>query len=349
MPAENAKILYPFTQSDYGFANEAIASRIKKQPNAVVVLARKGPLSDALDAARVSYFILPMKFSLTPRTFYLTVLFKLMTRSLPLFRFIRETGPFKAVFFHDLTSALCWSGPLKMARIPYIVSMSKLESFSKYATIVLSDAAFLLCPCPFIKEATPGRFQNKMFVVPFVPSARFFKVEEVRRVKKRLLKEKGVTTDAVVIMTDAREDDGAAERFLKAFKDVFSRAAVFARLSDYQTADELSAALSACDFYAGFKPFAWDPAPLFAAMRANVPVLAVRKGLYMDVIEDGINGVFFESDDDAAQQAADAAALLNDADKTKALKSSAAAQAEMIYKKTLDFMKELYDSVGKKK
>lgn len=348
MSAENVKVLYPFTQSDYGFANEAIAARLKKQPDAVVVLTQKGRLSDALDAAHVSYFILPLQFTLTPQTFYLTALFKLMTGSLPLFRFVREAGPFKAAFFHDLTSALCWSGPLKMARIPYIVSMSKLENFSKYATITLSDSAFLLCPCPFIKEATPGRFHDKMFVVPFVPPARFFKDEEIRRAKKRLLKENRAAPDAALIMTDAPREQ-SLDGFSSAFEKASGRKTAFARVSDFETADALIAALTACDFYAGFKPFAWDPVPLFAAMRAQTPVLTVRKGLYMDVIENGVNGVFFDSDDDADAQAAQAAALLNDADGVKALRASAADWTDTIYKKTLDFMKELYDSVGKKK
>lgn len=344
---EKTKILYPFVFSDYGYENEIIVQRIKKQPDAIVVINKQGPLSELFDKAGISYFILPLKKMITPRTFYPVVLWRLVSSSLSLFRFVREVGPFKALFFHDLTTALCWSGTTKMGRIPYIVSMSKLEAFSKYATIVLSDASFLLCPCPFIKESTPGRFHQKMFVVPFVPSFKNILPAEIRRSKKRSFKDKNNKSieQTFVIMTDALHNDDRVVRFASVLELETGQKTGLLHTDDYKTGKELSVALAGCHLFLGVKSFNLDPFALFAAMRAEVPVFSVRQGLYMDVISDGESGVFFKDDTNMTENAVQTAEFFKNVTAVDTLKKTAAEQVEIIYQKTLDFMKKLYDSI----
>lgn len=337
---EKTKILYPFVFSDYGYENEIIVQRIKKQPDAIVVINKQGPLSELFDKAGISYFILPLKKVITPRTFYPAVLWRLVSSSLSLFRFVREVGPFKALFFHDLTTALCWSGTTKMGRIPYIVSMSKLEAFSKYATIVLSDASFLLCPCPFIKESTPGRFHKKMFVVPFVPSSKNTLSADAKRAKNDKPAERNF-----VIMTDGGQNDENPARFASSFEKETGRKVEMLYVDNYKTGKELAVALAGCHLFLGVKSFNLDPFALFAAMRAEVPVFSVRQGLYMDVISDGESGVFFKDDTNMTQNAVQTAEFFKNVTAVDTLKKTAAEQVEIIYQKTLDFMKKLYDSI----
>lgn len=339
---QNEKIiLFPLTEEAFNETTPAMIETIKKTPNRVVVVNKKGKITNLLEKRGISYTFLASDTVVTSRMFWLTAVFKLLGGSLPQFIFIRQLeNPVDFVYFSDLISAMSWSGTTRMFRLTYIISLSQMERFSKYATIILKDARFLLAPTPFVKETTPEEYQRKIYVTPTLPRVSFFSDKERQKFLKKKFPKQNQKETTLFMATDVDNQNTALIRFKEEFEERSGKKIVVLAKNESEWFEQISC----CDFFAGFDDCTVSAVYLWGAMSANIPVFTVQRGTYVSLIQENENGLFL-TPENVEEQVKTVNDFLQNVEKRKEFKENQKRWYEILKKKTVDFIEKMYDSV----
>lgn len=163
-------ILYPFIEDGYNdytasFIEELSWIQQSRRVDTLITVDRKGRISDLLKKAKLSYEEVPFASPVGTKDFYFTALFKLIRSSLPLFFYFRA-HKIHAVHCPDILSLLCWGNTAKMNRVRFIVSLQEAGKFSHYTSLMLVDAAKLICRTEDIRSKIPSRFSVMSLLSP---------------------------------------------------------------------------------------------------------------------------------------------------------------------------------------
>jgi hypothetical protein len=168
----------------------------------------------------------------------------------------------------------------------------------------------------------------------------------VARERRAFLKQRGFKDGDVLCATDAAADHPS----VKAFGDAYQRQTgknVCVCAFDGEggvSFSEWMRIVACCSFFIGFDDCSPNATGFFAAVGTEIPVFCIGRGIYLDVADENENAVFVDVGD-AGKQAAAIEDFLNDDSRKKALAASARRSYDALRKKTVDFMKEMYDSV----
>ena len=347
MENSEKRILYPFSEETFSPLTSAAIQVMKRTPDREIVVNKKGRTTDAFDKAGLRYAILRSDTLVTPKDFCPVALARLFCVSLPQFVFMRQFDrPVDFVHFFDLTTAMTWWGTTHMFKTPYVLTVGTMEKFSKMASMTLKDARYLLASTPFVKETTPALLQRKMYVVPALSGSFALKESAARRERSAFLKKRGFKEGDVLCATDAPADDSSVKDFCDALKRQTGKNVCVCAFKGNGALpfSEWTEVVSACSFFIGFDDCSANAVGFFAALGAEIPVFCVRRGIYLDVAAENENAVFVDVGD-AGKQAAFVDGFLNDEGRKKALTEAARRSYDALRKKTVDFMKEMYDSV----
>ena len=163
-------VLYPFMEDGYNEQTESFIEEISwiqrsRRVDVLISVDKPGRISSLLKKAHLPFEEVPFSRPVGARDFYFTVLFKLVCSSLPLFFFFR-THKVHVVHCPALISLLCWGNTAKMNRVRFVVSVQNAEKFSHYASLMLADAAKLICRTEDVRNKIPPRFSSAAWLAP---------------------------------------------------------------------------------------------------------------------------------------------------------------------------------------
>lgn len=163
-------VLYPFMEDGYNeqtesFIEELSWLRHSRRIDMLITVDKSGRTSALLKKARLPYEEIPFARPVGLKDFYFTALFKLMRSALPLFFYFRS-HKIQAVHCPDLVSLLCWGNTAKMNRARFVVSVQEAARFSHYTSLMLTDAAKLICRTEDVRGKIPPRFSAAALLAP---------------------------------------------------------------------------------------------------------------------------------------------------------------------------------------
>ena len=163
-------VLYPFIEDGYNeqtasFIEELSWIRRSRRIDMLITVDKPGRISALLKKAGLSYEEIPFSRPVGSKDFYFTALYKLVRSSLPLFFYFRNYK-IHAMHCPDLISLLCWGNTAKMNRVRFIVSLQDAARFSHYASLMLADAAKLVCRTEDVRGKIPPRFSSVSLLAP---------------------------------------------------------------------------------------------------------------------------------------------------------------------------------------
>lgn len=163
-------VLYPFMEDGYNeqtgsFIEELSWIQCSRRIDMLITVDKPGRISAFLKKARLSYEEIPFSRPVGLKDFYFTALYKLVRSSLPLFFYFRN-HQVHAVHCPDLISLLCWGNTAKMNRVRFVVSVQDAARFSHYTSLMLADAAKLICRTEDVRNKIPPRFSAVSLLAP---------------------------------------------------------------------------------------------------------------------------------------------------------------------------------------
>ncbi|GEM_PF-2953189 len=163
-------VLYPFMESGFNDKTAAFIETVSwirdsRRVDVLVTVDKAGQTSRLLKKARLPYEEVGFSRPLTAGDWYFPALFKLMRSALPSFFYFKA---YKVGLVHcpDLTSLLCWGNTAKMNRVRFIASLTAAERVSHFASLMLADAAKLVCANEDVRQKMPPRFSSAALLAP---------------------------------------------------------------------------------------------------------------------------------------------------------------------------------------
>ena len=163
-------ILYPFIESGFNeytpsFIEEIAWIKRSRKVDVLITVDQEGKISRLLKQAGLAHEEVAFSYPVGVKDFYLSALFKLIRSALPLFFYFRSN---KIDIMHcpDLISLLCWGNPARMNRVRFIVSVDRVEKFSHYTSLMLTDASKIICQNEDVRLKMPSRFSASALMAP---------------------------------------------------------------------------------------------------------------------------------------------------------------------------------------
>ncbi len=362
--ADSVTVLYPFIEEAFSPETADAVDEIRKiaaeggvEP--VVVVNRHGRTTEFLRKARLPYYELKAIHLISPGDFYPAALYRLIFSSLPLFLFVKGQK-IDAMHFYGIMPALLWTGAARMFRIPYIISLSHIENYAKYASLTLADASRLTCPSEMIMERLPNKYRFRAEVVPPAVSVPFVPEKQVEKRRRQWLTEQRLPEKALLMA--AETDQSADDLFIIGEKLAADLKApvVFVtgtegepvtvgRVTVFPAArDGFDEALPLCRLFLGLDGRRTTASGAMKAMLAGVPAAAVDQAVYPEIIEDGKTGILFPFSD-PGKLAVRLAEVLSSPEKTAGMTAAAKAETDKTVRDILRRRQESYRSRHSKK
>ena len=348
-------VLYPFIEDAFCETTAGAVAEIKRLAAArtadpLIVVDKRGRISDLLKKEGLPFTELPMKRPVHPRTFFISVFFRLFSSSLPLFVFLKQ-NPVALVHFHDLTSALTWASAIKMYRIPYIVSLPAYEKTSRYGVITLKDAGAVACPSQTIKDVMRPWLRERVKIVPTAVRVPFINEKQAVKMRRDFLKnEKLSETDLIFAAETGDNKQPLAETARKISETTGKKTVVFAAKSKEPFQDsrlrfvedgELEDILPFCHAFLAMKPLCQNSPLSYRAMLSGLSVFAPAEGVYPEFILENETG-FLMRTFDPEEQAAFIAQKAGDPSLLSETGARAKESMELMFKNTESLWKNLY-------
>lgn len=357
-------VLYPFIEEAFSCETADAVDEIKKiaaggDVEPVVIVNRHGRTTDLLRKARLPYYELKAIHLISPGDFYPIALYRLIFSSLPLFLFIKGRK-IDAMHFYGIRPALLWTGAARMFRIPYVISLSHIEKYAKYASLTLADASRLTCPSEMILERLPNKYRFRAEVVPPAVSVPFIPEKQAEKRRRQWLAERRLSEKSLLMAAETNQS--ADDLFIigeKLASDlkvpvVFitkteGEPVSVGRVTVFPAArDDFDEALPLCRFFLGLDGRRTTASETMKAMLAGVPAAALDEAVYPEIIQNGKTGLLFPFSD-PGKIAAGLAEALSYPEKTAETAAAAKAGMDEMIRNIIARRQESYRSPHSKK